>query len=123
MPYVLVDGGVVNNQPLSNLVLQGCGTIYACTVGWPPGALPPPTNAFNNALPCLGLMMHQAMRLEAEYVRCKLGDQGEVHEIRPQMAMPLHGFDFSRAEIEDTVEMACAYTTDWLDRGAPDEES
>lgn len=119
---VLVDGGVVSNQPLSNLVLEGCGTIYACSVGWPPGALPRPTNAFNNALPCLGLMLHQCMRLEAEYVRTKLGDRGDLHELRPHQALPLKGYDFSRAQIEDTVEMACAHTLEWLDGGCPDEE-
>jgi NTE family protein len=118
---ILVDGGVVNNQPLSNLVLQGCGTIYSCSVGWPPGPLPPPTNAFDNALPCLGVMLHACMRLEAEYVRCKLGDRGDIHEIRPHLGAPLHGYDFSRQQIEDTVATACSYTLDWLDRGAPSE--
>ncbi len=37
---IVVDGGVVSNQPLSNLVDEGCGTIYACAVG-PTGPLPP----------------------------------------------------------------------------------
>jgi len=120
---VLVDGGVVNNQPLSNLALQGCGTIYAASVGWPPGALPPPTNAFNNALPCIGMMMHQCMRLEAEYVRAKLGDRGELHELRPHLETPIHGYDFTREQIEEIVERTCAETLDWLDRGAPDEDT
>jgi predicted acylesterase/phospholipase RssA len=120
--HVLVDGGVVNNQPLSNLVLAGCGTIYAASVGWPPGQLPAPTNAFDNVLPCLGMMMHQCMRLEAEYVRAKLGDRGDLHEIRPHLRSALHGYDFTRDQIEEIVGQACADTLDWLDRGAPDED-
>lgn len=117
---ILVDGGVVHNQPLSNLVLEGCGTIYACGVGWPDGLLPPPTSALTNAFPCVGMMMHEGMRMEADYVRTKLGGAGTIHEVRPHEAVAADGFDFTPALIEDLVEQVCGRTLKWLEAGAPD---
>jgi predicted acylesterase/phospholipase RssA len=63
-PYTLVDGGVITNQPLSMLVEQGCGTLFACAVGYGGEAVPRPTNALNNVLPTVYMMMHQTMKLE-----------------------------------------------------------
>ena len=72
----LADGGVVMNQPLSNLVEQGCGTIYACAVG-STGPLAPPKNLIDNALRAVNLAMHQATKLEEDYVRLKLAGDWE----------------------------------------------
>src|SRR5256885_435399 len=48
---ILVDGGVVNNQPVSELVVrERCGTLFVCAVG-PSKPAPAPTNLVNNAVP------------------------------------------------------------------------
>lgn len=109
----LVDGGVITNQPLSNLVERGCGTIYACTVG-PTGPLPPPTNGLDNGLHSVNWMMHQCMKLEEEYVRLKIADQGRVIHIHPEVTVPVHEFDFTPEIIRRVMADARAKTIAWL---------
>jgi predicted acylesterase/phospholipase RssA len=121
-PTPLVDGGVVANQPLSALVLQGCGQIYAFSVGYTGGALPPPTNALTNALHCLSAMQHQCQKLEEDYVRLKLGDRGVIHHLLLDLA-PLEGYDFTPSRIDELMGQAYDKTVAWLDRGAPDEDA
>jgi predicted acylesterase/phospholipase RssA len=109
----LVDGGVMTNQPLSKLVECGCGTIYACAVG-PTDALPPPANGLDNAYRTATLTMHQCTKLEEDYVRLKLGDQGVVHHIHPLVDFPIHQFDFTPALVQRVMADARAKTVDWL---------
>lgn len=111
---VLVDGGVVNNQPISELVLrERCGTLFVCAVG-PAGPAPMPTNAVNNALPCVDLMMHQAMKLEEQLVKCRLGDRGVVHHIHPEVTVEVQNYEFSAPVIQAVVEESRTLTREWL---------
>jgi NTE family protein len=110
----LVDGGVVTNQPLSILVEHGCGTLFACAVG---GKAPfaVPKNAIDNALQAVELLIHQVTKLEEDYVRTKLGDQGRVHHIHPEVPFPIHLFDFTPRLVRRVLDDACQRTLDWLD--------
>jgi predicted acylesterase/phospholipase RssA len=119
---ILVDGGVVTNQPVSNLVLNGCGTIYTCMVGFPETNLPQPRDASSNAWGSLQLQQHQCMKLEAEYARLKLGNRGSIHCFRPDIRMPVTGYDLTPLQIRQVVDEAHQKTVEWLDRGMPDEE-
>jgi NTE family protein len=112
---LFVDGGVVSNQPLSNLVNQGCGTIYACAVG-PATASPPPANGLENAMRAVNLAMHQCTKLEEDYVRLKMQEAGTgvVHHIHPEIDIPLHGFDFTPELVRQVVEEARTKTSLWL---------
>jgi NTE family protein len=110
---LLVDGGVVMNQPLSNLVEQGCGTIYACAVG-PTDPLPPPNNALDNALRAINLAMHQAMKLEEDYVQAKIGGKGKVHHIHPTIDLAGDNFDFTPEIVRRVIDEAESKTIDWL---------
>jgi NTE family protein len=116
---ILVDGGVVMNQPLSNLVEQGCGTLYACAVG-SIGPLAPPQNLLENALRSVNLAMHQATKLEEDYVRLKLGTTGAVHHIHPEIFVPANNFDFTPAIVRSVMAEAEAKTLAWLDENHPD---
>jgi len=109
----LVDGGVVTNQPLSILVEHGCGTLYACAVG---GKAPfaVPKNALDNALQATTLLIHQVTKLEEDYVRTKLGNQGRVHHIHPEVPFPIHQFDFTPELVDRVLDDACQRTLDWL---------
>jgi predicted acylesterase/phospholipase RssA len=114
--YTLVDGGVITNQPLSNLAEEGCGTLFACAVGYGGEVVARPTNALNNVLPTVFMMMHQTMKLEEDYVRLKIRDQGgKVHHIHPDVAIPIHGYDFDAREIGQVVEKSRQLTREWLD--------
>jgi predicted acylesterase/phospholipase RssA len=110
---LLADGGVVDNQPLSKLVEQGCGTLYACAVG-PTAALPPPANGLDNAFRVTNLMTRQCTKLEEDYVRLKLGHRGRVYHIHPIVDFPIHEFDFSPGLIQQVMDDATAKTLDWL---------
>jgi predicted acylesterase/phospholipase RssA len=92
----LVDGGAVDNQPISTLIEQECGTIYACSVG-STGPQQTPSNALDNIWQSINLMMHQSSRLEEEYVRLRLGNQGTINHIHPDVSFPsqLQSFDFA----------------------------
>jgi len=115
----LVDGGVVMNQPLSNLVEQGCGTIYACAVG-STAPLAPPKNLIENALRAVNLSMHQATKLEEDYVRLKLGDRGSVRHIHPEVVVPTDNFDFTPQMVRSVMADAEAQTLAWLDQNHPE---
>lgn len=110
----LVDGGVVMNQPLSILVEHGCGTLYACSVG-STAPLAPPQNLIDNALRAINLSMHQATKLEEDYVRLKLGDRGTVRHIHPEVMVPTNNFDFSPELVRSVMADAEARTLAWLD--------
>jgi len=112
---VLVDGGVVNNQPISELAIEEhCGTLFVCAVGSSMPALMP-TNALNNALVCVDLMMHQAMKLEEELVRTKLGDRATIHHIHPPVAVEVQNYQFTRPIIRAVVEESRRLTVEWLE--------
>jgi predicted acylesterase/phospholipase RssA len=108
----LVDGGVITNQPLSQLALRGCGTIFACAAGYAGGTVPPPTNALNNALGSVVLMMHQASKLEEDYVRVKTG--ANVLHVHPEVDFPVHQFDFTPELVSQVMQSATEQTTAWL---------
>ncbi len=116
---LLADGGVVMNQPLSILVEQGCGTLYACRVG-STAPLDPPQNALDNAIRAVNLAMHQATKLEEEYVRLRLGETGAVHHIHPEMVVPSDNFDFTPEIVRDVMAEAEAKTLAWLAEDHPD---
>jgi NTE family protein len=108
----LVDGGVITNQPISQLALNGCGTIFACAAGYAGGTLPPPTNALNNALGSVLLMMHQASKLEEDYVRIKTG--ANVLHVHPVVDFPVHQFDFTPEVVHQVMDAATQKTVEWL---------
>lgn len=110
----LVDGGVVTNQPLTQLAIQRCGTIFACAVGYGGGSLPPPTNAVDNAINSVWLMIHQTMKLEQAYVEQKMGKAGKIHRIHPPTKLPVHGYNFTAAEVEQVIEESRQLTLEWL---------
>jgi predicted acylesterase/phospholipase RssA len=111
----LVDGGVITNQPISQLVMESqCGTMYVCAVGYAGGAAPAPTNALNNVLASVSMAIHQTMKLEEDYVRVKLGDRGDVFHIHPEVTTPIRGYNFSRQTIEAVVDEARRLTVAWL---------
>jgi NTE family protein len=111
---VLVDGGVISNQPISQLALEGCGTIYAIAVGYGGGSAPPPTNAVNNLTQSIWMGMHQSSRLEEEYVRLKIGDDGVIHHIHPEVEIPLKSYDFTPELVQKAVSESASATRAWL---------
>ena len=113
---LLIDGGVVGDQPLSVLALEGCGTIYGCAVGYDGGRLAAPANLVDNFLHSIAIMRHAASRLEQAYVQQLLGERGVVHHIHPEVPFPVKGFNFDRDVIARVMEDAREATKRWLDQ-------
>ncbi|MDQ6773592.1 MAG: patatin-like phospholipase family protein [Candidatus Dormibacteraeota bacterium] len=111
---VLVDGGVVSNQPLSELVLEGCGTIFAVQVGSASGPQKTPTNLLDNAVGSFELAIHRTSTLEEAYVAMVLGDRGRVLHVRPLLDDPISGFDFTPELVARVVAEARRQTESWL---------
>ncbi len=111
---LLIDGGVAGNQPLSALALAGCGTLYACATGYDGGALKAPANLIDNWQKSISIMLHQASRLEQEYVQLRMDDRGVIHHIHPQLTFPVNGFDFSAGVIAQVMRDASEATRRWI---------
>jgi predicted acylesterase/phospholipase RssA len=112
---LLVDGGVVDNQPLSALALEGCGTLYACAIGYDGEALRVPANLLDNAMTAFSIALHAASRLEQDYVQLRLDGAGVVHHIHPPvLELPVRGFDFTRDVIAQVMRDACEKTKRWI---------
>jgi NTE family protein len=109
----LVDGGVVENQPLQHLVDLGCGRIYACAVGAGPRQTEP-TNLIDNVLRSINVSMHAASKTEEAFLRSKLPSDCRVIHIHPEVTTPLVVFNFTPALVQQVVDEACQLTLDWL---------
>lgn len=111
---LFVDGGVACNQPLSVLALEGCGTIYACAVGYDGERLNEPANLIDNLTQSISISMHEASRLEQGYVECRMGGHGVIHHIHPEITFPVQGFNFDAASISKVMDDARQATKDWI---------
>jgi NTE family protein len=109
----LVDGGVVENQPLQRLVDLGCGRIYACSVG--AGAIQTePTNLIDNAMRSINVTMHACSKTEEAFLRSQLPPTCRVLHIHPEITTPVVDFNFNPALVHSVVDQACQLTLDWL---------
>jgi hypothetical protein len=71
----------ISNQPLSRLVVDGCGTIFACGFSTPAKVAPEPHNRLHNILDSIQMLMHQCSHLEEDYVRLRLGGSGDIQRL------------------------------------------
>lgn len=111
---VLVDGGVVNNQPLSELVLAGCGTIFAAAAGPFRREMEPPRNLVDNGIGSAYLAIHQTARLEEAYVREVLRGRGTVMHVEPMLDFPIRHFNFNPEVVRRVIAEADRQTQEWL---------
>jgi NTE family protein len=110
---ILVDGGVVENQPLRRLMDLGCGRIYACVVGGTPGPTEP-SNLIDNITRAMNVSMHACTKLEEAYLRSEMPPGCIVVHIHPEVQTPLPDFNFTPDLVKRAVDEACQLTLDWL---------
>lgn len=111
----IVDGGVVTNQPVSELVMAGCGKIYVCSVGYGGEDAPPPKDLADNAIVSMTMAIHQTMKLEEDYARLKIKPQGgQIIHIHPLVTFPVRDYDFTPEVIKGVMDDACNATKEWL---------
>lgn len=109
----LVDGGVVENQPLQQLANLGCGTIYACAVGAGP-IQTEPSNLIDNVLRSINISMHACSEIEEEWLRQQLPAGCKVIHIHPPTTIPLPDFNFTPELVGRVVDEARTLTIQWL---------
>lgn len=113
----VVDGGVVTNQPVSELVMAGCGKVYVCGVGYGGELAPVPTDLADNASMSIYMAIHQTMKLEEDYARLKIEPQGgQIIHIHPQVDFPVRDYDFAAEPglIDHVMDDACRATLEHL---------
>jgi NTE family protein len=108
----LVDGGVVNNCPISHAVHLGATTVWVLPCGYACALEKPPKGALGVALQAISLLVQQRLRIDAERYAgsCEL-------KIAPVLCpVKIPPTDFSKAA--QIIEDSDALTTAWLSNPA-----
>jgi len=103
-----MDGGVVNNTPISHAVELGADTVFVLATGYSCALHQPPRSALGMSLHAVTLMIHQRLSLDVE----KYADLVDLRVVPPLCPISVAPTDFSQAD--DLIRRAYRHTTDWL---------
>ena len=109
----LMDGGVVNNTPISHALNLGADVIWVLATGYSCALTERPRGALGMALHAVTLGINQ--RLAADIERYK--EHADLRIVPPLCPVRIAPADFSHAGA--LIERAHALTSDWLAAGAP----
>ncbi|USX53256.1 patatin-like phospholipase family protein [Lentzea sp. HUAS12] len=109
----LVDGGAVNNAPVSHAVALGADQVWVLPTGYACALTSPPRSALGIALQALTLLVNHRLEVDVERYRDVVGLR-VVPSLCPLWVSPA---DFSRAR--ELIDAAYASTRDWLVAGCP----
>ncbi|OBK57305.1 alpha/beta hydrolase [Mycobacterium gordonae] len=104
----LMDGGVVNNTPVSHAVALGADRVWVLPTGYSCDLPATPTSAVNMALHAMTIALNH--RLADDISRYETAC--ELHVIRPLCPVSISGSDFSHAAT--LIERSHAATREWL---------
>jgi len=107
----LIDGGVVNNSPISHAVDLGADTVWVLATGYSCALDHPPRGALGVALQAATLVIHQRLIVDVQHY-AGLVDLRVVPPLCPISVSPT---DFSQAD--DLIRRAHAHTRTWLQDG------
>jgi NTE family protein len=104
----LMDGGVVNNTPVSHAIALGADRIWVLPTGYSCDLPTAPTSAANMALHAMTIALNHRLgidvaRFEADY---------DLRLIRPLCPVAISGLDFSHAAT--LIKRSHAATREWL---------
>ena len=103
-----MDGGVVNNTPISHAVELGADTIFVLATGYSCALQQPPRSALGMLLHAVTLTIHQRLSLDVE----KYADLVDLRVVPPLCPISVPPTDFSQAD--DLIRRAYLHTADWL---------
>jgi NTE family protein len=109
----LMDGGVVDNTPISHAVELGAETIWVLTTGYACDLRRPPRSALAMALHAIGLTIHQRLAFDVE----RYTEHADLRVVPPLCPLSVSPTDFSQAE--QLISRAREHTVRWLREGEP----
>jgi NTE family protein len=105
----LVDGGLINNTPISHAIALGATRIWVLTTGYACSLTEPPRGALAVALHALALTINQ--RLAVDVARYE--HEVDLRVLPPLCPMQTSPSDFSNAA--DLIDRSYAQSVRWLD--------
>ena len=104
----LVDGGVVNNCPISHAVALGATNVWVLPCGYACSLDQAPRSALASALQAVSLLIQQQLRIDAE----RYASECSLHIVPTLCPVKVSPTDFSQAD--RLISEAAAVTTAWL---------
>jgi NTE family protein len=113
----LMDGGAVNNNPVSHAVDLGADRVWVLPTGYACALTSPPRSALGIALQALTLLVNHRLAVDVERYR----DEVELRVVPALCPLRVSPGDFSRAR--ELIDASYASTREWLAAGCPDSPS
>jgi NTE family protein len=104
----LMDGGVVNNTPVSHAVALGADRLWVLPTGYSCDLPGPPQTAMTMALHALTMTVNHRLAIDV----ARFEQEVDLHVIQPLCPVATSGADFSRAAT--LIERSHAATREWL---------
>ncbi|MDX8029119.1 patatin-like phospholipase family protein [Lentzea sp. BCCO 10_0856] len=109
----LMDGGAVNNNPVSHAVALGADQVWVLPTGYACSLTSPPRSAVAIALQALTLLVNHRLAVDVERYR----DEVELRVVPSLCPLRVSPGDFTRGR--ELIDAAYASTRDWLAAGCP----
>ena len=106
---MLMDGGVINNTPISHAITHGADTVWVLTTGYSCALAARPNSALGMALHALELSIHQRLALDIE----RYAGTVDLRVVPPLCPVEVPPTDFSQGPT--LIDRARRHTTDWLE--------
>jgi NTE family protein len=104
----LMDGGVVNNTPISHAVALGADRVWVLPTGYSCALPTAPQSALTMALHAVTLAVNHRLAVDID----RFEPAVDLHVVRPLCPVATSGTDFSHATT--LIERSHAATRDWL---------
>jgi NTE family protein len=91
--HELIDGGAVNNTPITHALELGADAVYVLTTGYTCALAEQPTGALGILLQSMNLLIQQRLVLEVEVLR----DRAPLYVLPPPCPLDVQPIDFSQA--------------------------
>jgi NTE family protein len=107
--HLLMDGGVVNNTPISNAIDAGATRIYVFPTGYACDLRRPPKSALAMSLQAISLLVQQRLITDVQ----ELQGHVDLRVIPPVCPLDVSPADFSHGR--ELIDLARAGASHWLD--------
>lgn len=104
-----MDGGVVNNTPVSHAVALGADVVWVLSAGYASALTEPPRGALAIGLHALTLLVHQQLVIDV----ARFEREVELHVLPPLCPLDVSPADFSQST--DLIERSYRAAAEWLD--------